>query len=107
MSVGNAIDAIGASLAGELAMSMRNTNRLLPPRLPHVRTPFRYYISLLASYHPPLFSLIFTAVRSSSYGTCQLSDDVFVIVALMRGYRDQAQSRVYCCLLTKLHTIGR
>jgi len=106
MSVGNAIDAIGASLAGELAMSMRNTNRLLPPRLPHVRTPFRYYISLLASYRSP-FSLIFTAVRSSSYGTFQLSDNVFVIVALMRGYRDQAQSRVYCCLLTKLHTIGR
>ena len=104
--MGNAIDVIGASLAGKLAMSMKNTNRLLQLHLPHVWTPFRYFISLSASYHPTPFSLIFTVVQSSSYGIYQLSDNVFVIVALMKGCQDQAQSQVYCSLLTKLHTVG-
>jgi hypothetical protein len=79
MSTGNAIDAIGASLAVEQSMyDFWNTNRLV---LPHRSSPcsetLHRTIGVLSQFCMVAFALIFTAARLFSYGTCQLSDNLF------------------------------
>jgi hypothetical protein len=113
ISAGKAIDAIKASWAGEPSMYMTFevlTCLYCPTGLPCVRKLFRYHISPLTSYHnSPLLPSPSSSVWFSSYDACQLSDNLFVTVALTSNYPDQAWSHIYCHLaksLMKLHNIG-